>query len=163
MRLPRARHRLSAAGALVVILGLSTATALSAGAADAGSVAGPRNGRAPSITGVSVKGRILAAHNGSWSGTGPITYTVRWLRCDGNGAGCSQIRGATASTHMLTSSDVGFRIRLRVTAADSGGATRAGARGAPTETPPPPPGRADSAPPHPQTPAAGGGAAAGGA
>lgn len=118
---------MSAAGALVVIVGLSTATALAAGAADGGSQAGPRNDKEPSITGTLVKGRILAAHNGSWTGAGPITYTVRWLRCDENGSGCSPIRGATASTHMLTSSDVGFRIRLRVTAADSGGSVSADA------------------------------------
>jgi hypothetical protein len=133
MRQPRVQ-RLSAAAAVVVIVGLSTATAFSAGAADAGSQAGPRNDKAPSITGLAVKGRILAAHNGSWSGAGPITYTVRWLHCDVNDSGCTPIRGATADTHMLTSSDVGFRIRLRVTAADSDGSASAVAAATTTVT-----------------------------
>jgi hypothetical protein len=54
-----------------------------------------------------------------------MTFTYRWLRCDGNGANCVPISGATGSSYTLTAADVDFRIRSEVTATNGGGSTSA--------------------------------------
>lgn len=80
----------------------------------------------PTITGRAVEGNVLTASNGSWSGTGPFNYTYRWLRCPasgsgGNGEGCTAISGATFRRYTVRHADVGQRLRVRVTAANSEG------------------------------------------
>ncbi len=37
----------------------------------------------------------LSADPGNWSGTGPVTHTYQWERCDANGANCQDVAGAT--------------------------------------------------------------------
>src|SRR5207302_3653579 len=49
----------------------------------------------------------------------------QWRRCDTNGANCAIIIGATSKSYTLTSVDVGNRLRVRVRAANSAGATTA--------------------------------------
>jgi Ca2+-binding RTX toxin-like protein len=93
---------------------------------------GPTNTAYPTITLASgdsspVVGHFLVASIGSWTGTFPITYTYQWKRCDPadpvNGT-CAAIPGATLSAYTPTPADSGFRIRVAVTATDSGGSTQ---------------------------------------
>jgi hypothetical protein len=54
-----------------------------------------------------------------------VSFTYQWRRCDTGGASCANIVGATAKTYTLTSADVGNRLRVRVRASNSAGASTA--------------------------------------
>jgi hypothetical protein len=85
-------------------------------------VAGPPiNVTPPSVTGSARDGELLSASDGSWSGTPTITVTRSWRRCEAGGTDCANIPGATGVTYALGPADVGRTIRVRVTAANSGG------------------------------------------
>lgn len=121
-RLP-ARVAFLAGGVLVV-------AALIPSGGSARADAPPKATGEPVITGRAVVGNVLTASNGSWSGTGPFNYTYRWLRCPasgsgGNGEGCSAISGATFRRYTVRQADVGRRLRVRVTAANSEGSATA--------------------------------------
>jgi hypothetical protein len=110
------------AGAFLALAGASAVLARS-------SVA-PVNTQEPVISGTAVEGSTLTGTTGQWSGTEPISYTAQWLRCpqDGgtfDGSNCSAITGATGQFYELETSDVGFRLRLRVTATNADGSTAA--------------------------------------
>jgi hypothetical protein len=98
---------------------------LPAAASTAEAVA-PRNTAEPVVSGRSEQNRTLSASRGVWTGTGPISYAYRWVRC-GTGGGlpdgsdCAAISGATASSYRTTASDVGARLRVRVTATNADG------------------------------------------
>jgi len=68
---------------------------------------------------------------GTWSGLQPINYKFQWLRCkadagdDSSTANCKNISGATTTTYVVSSSDLGLRLRFRVTASNKQGATTA--------------------------------------
>ena len=81
---------------------------------------GPGVDSAPTITGSAVQGQTLTTTNGSWSGS-PISYSYQWLGCDTSGNNCTVIAGATLSSYVLTSGDVGDTIRAVVTASNAGG------------------------------------------
>ena len=81
----------------------------------------PRNHVGPSILGVPRDGATLTSSVGEWGGTPPITFGYQWVRCPISGPNCQLIGGATHSTYSLNSSDVGSRIRVLVTATNSGG------------------------------------------
>jgi hypothetical protein len=86
----------------------------------------PKNVGEPRVTGTVVQGETLATTNGTWSGSSPITFQYRWLRCDTSGGGvngvtCTTISGETRKTYVLTSADVGHRIRSRVIASNADG------------------------------------------
>ena len=51
------------------------------------------------------------------------TLALQWQRCDAQG--CVAIDGATGSAYDVTAEDVGFSIRLEVTATDAVGSTTA--------------------------------------
>src|SRR6266550_2859311 len=106
---------------LIALLVLMLIGAGSAGA----QTARPRNTVRPTISGAAKQGEVLTADPGTWSGTQPIAFTYQWRRCDTNGANCANIIGATSKTYTLTSVDVGNRLRVRVRAANSAGATNA--------------------------------------
>ncbi len=74
---------------------------------------------APQITGTPVPGQQLSASTGSWSGS-PSSFTDQWEDCDGSGANCTDISGATASTYTPTAADVGHTLRVLVTAHGAG-------------------------------------------
>ncbi|MBI5543314.1 MAG: hypothetical protein HY901_05460, partial [Deltaproteobacteria bacterium] len=71
--------------------------------------------------GSAVDGQTLTAASGSWSGTAPLSYAYQWLRCDSSGAGCSNIAAATGTSLLLSATDVGHALRVRVTATNAGG------------------------------------------
>lgn len=85
----------------------------------------PRNTVRPTISGLARQGETFTADTGNWSGTQPLTFAYQWRRCDANGANCSNIIGATGKTYMLTSVDVGNRLRVRVRASNVAGSSTA--------------------------------------
>ena len=88
------------------------------------SSAAPKNTAAPTITGTPKAGQVLTANPGSWSGN-PTSYTYQWQRCDADVASCSNVTGATSRTYTATSADVGYRLRVRVTAHNAKGSATA--------------------------------------
>ena len=71
------------------------------------------------------EGSTLTVDKGGWTGTNPITYAYAWQRCDATGGNCANIAGATSTTYVATSADVGNVVRVNVTATNSKGATTA--------------------------------------
>ncbi len=69
----------------------------------------------PTITGTARVGEQLSAGQGSWTGN-PTAYTYQWQRCDIDAVTCIDIPGATGQTYGIRSLDLGFRIRVAVTA-----------------------------------------------
>jgi len=89
-----------------------------------------------------VQGQTLTAAVGSWTGTSPISYAYQWQR-DG-----AKVKGSTSPGYVLTSSDVGHRMNVVVTASNTLGASSATSASTATvsassssggEAPPPPP------------------------
>jgi len=96
----------------------------------------------PTVSGTPQEGSTLTAGNGTWSGTAPLAYTYQWLQCDPAGQNCVPSTGATAQTYTLGITDIGFTIRVAVTATNSvGSATATSAQTATvvsSSSPPPP-------------------------
>ena len=97
----------------------------------------PSNTALPTISGTARDEETLTGTDGSWVGTEPLAFTYQWLRCSSGGggvftamaamdvSGCSEIGGATGSTYLLTSDDVGSTIELQVTAMNDYGSASA--------------------------------------
>ncbi len=103
-------------------------------------VSPPVNTAPPMITGTAQDGQTLTATDGTW--TGSPTFASQWLRCDTAGANCVPIPGATSSTYVVTTADVGSTLVVSVTATNAAGS--ATAQSLPTAVvataaPPPPP------------------------
>lgn len=75
-------------------------------------------------------GRTLVTENGSWLLAS--SYSYAWYRCDGAGAACVQVAGRGGPAYLLTTADIGRRIRSLVTA--SGALGSESAFSAPTAT-----------------------------
>src|SRR5258708_16801267 len=110
-------------------------TATSAYSPASGVVAGngastPVNSEAPVISGPAETGQTLTVSNGSWSGTGPLTYAYQWQSCTAASGECEAIAGATAQSYTLTVGERGTTLRVLVTASGPGGSS--GATSAPT-------------------------------
>lgn len=88
-----------------------------------GSTPPPSNTTDPTVTGTPTVGQTLTAHTGTWSGTAPINFTYQWQRCNSSGASCVDIGGATSSTYLLVTADVGSTIRVRVTGTNVDGSS----------------------------------------
>ena len=104
----------------------ATATSDPTAAVTAPRLLPPANVAAPTV---SRDGLEVTATPGEWSGTMPLVYAWQWQRCS---AACTDINGATASTYSLSADDVGFTLRVVVTAEDASGTSSAAS--APTET-----------------------------
>ena len=85
----------------------------------------PSTVAAPTLTGVAALGRTLVATRGTWAGFAPIRYVSVWQRCDATVTICKAVRDAKGLTYKLTDADVGYRIRLSVSAVNSIGTLRA--------------------------------------
>jgi Ca2+-binding RTX toxin-like protein len=85
----------------------------------------PRVSTPPAIKGTFEVGRELMTDvsAASFDGDAPITTAVVWQRCDAVGTGCRTIVGAGKGTYTPTLADVGYRLRVAVTAANPYGAT----------------------------------------
>jgi len=78
----------------------------------------PSNTAAPVISGALVVGSTLTSTTGSWTNS-PTSYTYQWY------AGASPISGATSSTFVTTSGEVGSNITCQVVAANIAGTSSA--------------------------------------
>ncbi|HUF01070.1 MAG TPA: hypothetical protein VMN35_01470 [Gaiellaceae bacterium] len=76
----------------------------------------PVNTQSPSPGGTMVVGQVVTAESGAWVGRQPISFSYRWLRCNTAGGECARVSGAGSRSYRLTSSDVGHRMRIDVTA-----------------------------------------------
>jgi peptidoglycan/xylan/chitin deacetylase (PgdA/CDA1 family) len=90
----------------------------------AAAVAAPTNISVPVISGTPKDAQTLSTSNGTWSGS-PTAYAYQWQRCNTNGKGCVVVSGATVQTYPLTGGDIGFTIRVVVTASNGGGSRSA--------------------------------------
>jgi len=90
----------------------------------ASSTAGPKNTELPTISGTAKVGQTLTATEGSWSGN-PDSYAFQWQRCDADVASCSNVTGATGKTYGVSLADLGYRLRVAVTARNSKGSASA--------------------------------------
>lgn len=90
----------------------------------------PSNASPPTISGTPEVGRILTASEGTWNGSQPQSYSYAWFRCSGDGV-CEAVLNGTEPTYEVKSGDHGYRLRVTVTATNSGGSAEA--TSAPTE------------------------------
>jgi hypothetical protein len=96
----------------------------------------PQNVGEPVVSGQTIQGETLSTTNGRWTGSTPLTFRYRWLRCDtsgggANGVNCTTIPGETRRTLVLTRADVGHRIRSRVIASNADGTASANSNATP--------------------------------
>jgi len=143
----RLRIRITASNSLGMQTVASNATAAVQSSPTTPSQA-PTNTRSPLIFGLPVRGEQLTSSVGLWTGTTPLVFSYRWLRCpasggQASGSDCTAITGATGTQYELTADDVGRRTRVQVTARNTlGSATAtsdATALVTATGSPPPPP------------------------
>jgi hypothetical protein len=69
----------------------------------------------PTISGTPRVGNELTANEGTWTGN-PTTFTFQWQRCDIDVVTCLDVIGATGRTYGVRLADLGFRLRVVVTA-----------------------------------------------
>jgi len=75
----------------------------------------------PSISGTEEEGATLTVDPGTWTHDLPvITYSYQWERCDSGGGSCINIAGATSTSYTLQEADVGYTLRAKVGASESG-------------------------------------------
>ena len=85
----------------------------------------------PFITGLAAVGQTLGTGFDIWSGSPAVAR--QWKRCDGAGASCVDIPGATGQSYVPTDDDIGHTIRVDESATE-GGLTST-VNGRPTTTP----------------------------
>jgi hypothetical protein len=83
----------------------------------------PSNTAAPAISGTDTQGQTLSAGTGAWTPAG--TYTYQWQTSTDGGSSWSNISGASSSTYVLGSADIGNTVRIIVTATNTYGAATA--------------------------------------
>ena len=97
----------------------------------------PSNTELPAISGTTEEGQTLTATHGTWTESPPPTPTSG-RTATAPAKRCTNITGATASTHKLASSDAGHTIRVDVTATNTAGSGNATSAASATVTPQPP-------------------------
>src|SRR6266508_932346 len=100
------------------------AALLAGGGAQAMRNAAPANTAPPTVSGTPKVGQQLSADPGSWSGN-PTSFAYQWQRCDADVATCSNVVGATAKTYGIQAGDLGYRLRVTVTARNAKGSATA--------------------------------------
>jgi hypothetical protein len=109
-------HRHKRAVVLVLAAALTIgAAAFSTSATGAG---GPGNTALPTVSGTAKAGETLTATAGTWDDPA-ATLAYQWQRCSDAGTACASIDGATATTYVPTSADVGNTDRIAVTATNA--------------------------------------------
>jgi hypothetical protein len=98
----------------------------------------PTNTSPPTITGTAQQGQTLTEHHGTWANE-PTSYSYLWLQCDGSGANCKAISGATNQTYVPVFGDVGHAIRVEETATNASGPGSPASSAATAAVVPPPP------------------------
>jgi hypothetical protein len=93
-----------------------TTNARSEQTAVVGSNAAPLTNTArPTIAGEPRVGQELTATEGTWTGN-PTSFGFQWQRCDVDALTCANVIGATGRTYGVRIADLGFRLRVEVTA-----------------------------------------------
>ena len=82
--------------------------------------AAPKNTERPTVSGTARVGQTLTADDGGWSGN-PSSFAYQWQRCDADGSSCGPITGSTGKTYPVRTADLGFRLRVQVTAKNEKG------------------------------------------
>src|SRR5205814_6497781 len=59
----------------------------------------PANTTPPTISGTAQQGQTLTESHGTWTNN-PSGFAYQWLQCNGEGAGCTAISGATNPTYV---------------------------------------------------------------
>jgi hypothetical protein len=99
-----------------------TSTANSNQTATVAASGGPVSTLKPAILGDAFVGQTLTATNGRWSGS-PTSFSYQWLQCDGAGAECFPVAGATGKTYNVRFADVYSTLRVDVTAKNATGSS----------------------------------------
>jgi hypothetical protein len=73
----------------------------------------------PTITGTPRVGEELTANEGTWTGN-PTSFSFQWQRCDIDAVTCIAVTGATGRSYGVRIADLGFRLRVQVTAQKNG-------------------------------------------
>jgi hypothetical protein len=82
--------------------------------------AAPLNNTArPTITGTARVRDELTATEGTWTGN-PTSFSFQWQRCNIDAVTCLDVTGATGRTYGVRVADLGFRLRVQVTARKDG-------------------------------------------
>jgi hypothetical protein len=76
----------------------------------------------PEIVGMAQQGLLLRVLPGDWANE-PTSYGYQWRRCNADGLECVSIEGATEPIRLLTSRDVGWTLRMVVTATNEAGSS----------------------------------------
>ena len=79
----------------------------------------PRNDQRPTISGIQRVGQTLTGNPGAWSGTQPITFGYRWVRCTAQVSDCRNVDDDRRYT--LRSTDQGKRLLFYVEARNRDG------------------------------------------
>ena len=98
----------------------ATVLAIAAFSTAATGAGGPAPVTPPAITGTAKSGETLTVTPGTWA-TPPTSVAYQWQRCSDAGTSCANITGATTTTYVPTSADVGNTDRVVATATDAGG------------------------------------------
>jgi len=79
----------------------------------------------PPVQGQNVVDQTLSVGTGTWFGSTPLTYAYQWKRCNpvGDLASCTPIALATKSTYVPTTADIGFSLRVYITATNAAGSS----------------------------------------
>jgi hypothetical protein len=83
----------------------------------------PTNTTPPSIVGKPLVGEQLVADPGKYSGGAVKSFAYQWQRCVAATLACTDISGATGQSYLVAKTDVGQRLRVRVTATNPFGHT----------------------------------------
>jgi hypothetical protein len=76
----------------------------------------------PVLLGSAGVGEVLRVEPGTWL-NGPPTLTYQWQKCDGAGASCVDIGGATGVTYTVQAGDIGSTFRSGITGTNVVGST----------------------------------------
>ena len=117
----RLRFRVTATNPDGSTVAASNPTARVQPATGGGGGAAPTNTARPTISGEPRVGQSLTANDGTWTNS-PTSFGYQWQRCDVDAIVCGSVPGATGKTYGVRAADVGFRVRVEVTARNASGA-----------------------------------------
>jgi hypothetical protein len=80
----------------------------------------PNSTARPTVTGDPQVGESLTANDGTWTNS-PTSFSYQWQRCDVDSIVCGSVPGATGKSYGVRTADVGFRVRVQVTARNASG------------------------------------------
>jgi Subtilase family/Domain of unknown function DUF11/Fibronectin type III domain/WD40-like Beta Propeller Repeat len=75
----------------------------------------------PVLGGVNAVGQTLSVDSGKWAPAAGESFGFAWSRCDSSGLSCAPVAGATDSTHLEGSADLGSRLEVTVTVSNGNG------------------------------------------